>query len=172
MQGMCDLAAPLMVLFDDECMAYSCFSRLMDTMCERFLNSSEMDSYFHKMLCYIGIIDADLYAYMSRLEEQNRFYFCYRWFLLDFKRELAYHDIYAVWETIWSSRRVYTKHLSFFVALAIIISYESIIIENKMDYTDMIRFFNEMAEKHEMSGIVKLARHLVDKLRHLLDDAH
>ena len=32
MQGMCDLVAPMLVIFDDEALTHSCFDRLMDRM--------------------------------------------------------------------------------------------------------------------------------------------
>ena len=40
-QGMCDLAAPLLVLIDDECLVYSCFVKLMQRI--TFQKGNEMD---------------------------------------------------------------------------------------------------------------------------------
>lgn len=49
MQGMCDLAAPLLVIFDDEALSYNCFCRLMDRMIENFPNGTAMDMHFANM---------------------------------------------------------------------------------------------------------------------------
>lgn len=134
-----------------------------------FSNSSEIDRNFVKMLSFIQIIDQEFYDYMSNFDENDRFYFGYRWFLLDFKRELKYEDISSVWETIWSSKYVYTNNFSLFMALALILTYKQIIIENNMNYTDMIKFFNEMAEKHNTTQVVELARNLISKLITILN---
>ena len=72
----------------------------------------------------------------------SQFYFTYRWFLLDFKRELAYADIFSVWETIWSARNFCTENFSLFVALALVHQNRSAIMDNHMDFTDIIQYFN------------------------------
>lgn len=49
MQGMCDLVAPLLVVFDDESLSYSCFCRLMERMIENFPNGNAMDMHLANM---------------------------------------------------------------------------------------------------------------------------
>jgi hypothetical protein len=49
MQGMCDLVAPLLVIFDDEGTTYSCFCRLMERMGSNFPNGGTMDIHFANM---------------------------------------------------------------------------------------------------------------------------
>ena len=93
-----------------------------------------------------------------------------RWFLLDFKREFAYCDIFLVWETIWASRQVTSSHFYLFVALALVENYRDIILDRNMDFTDIIKFFNEMAEKHDGRTILSLARELVHQLQTIIVD--
>lgn len=49
MQGMCDLVAPLLVIFDDESLSYSCFCRLMERMIENFPSGNAMDMHLANM---------------------------------------------------------------------------------------------------------------------------
>jgi hypothetical protein len=142
----------------------------MQKMNVHFESSSQIDKNFSKMLSFIQIMDPELYNYMNSYDEGDRFYFGYRWYLLDFKRELKYDDIFGVWETIWCSSHVYTDNFSLFIALALILTYRQIIVENSMNYTDMIKFFNEMAEKHNVGQVVQLARSLVVKLIDLVEN--
>lgn len=74
--------------------------------------------------------------------DYTHFYFCYRWFLLDFKRELIYSDIFITWEIIWAAKHVASAHFVLFIALALLETYRDIILLNSMDFTDVIKFFN------------------------------
>ena len=56
--------------------------------------------------------------------------------------EFVYDDIFLVWETIAAARRTVSKRFVLFIALAMLKSYRDIILDNRMDFTDIIRFFN------------------------------
>nr|XP_020017646.1 small G protein signaling modulator 2 isoform X3 [Castor canadensis] len=90
-QGMCDLLAPLLVILDNDQLAYSCFSHLMKRMSQNFPNGGAMDTHFANMRSLIQILDSELFELMHQNGDYTHFYFCYRWFLLDFKRERAEH---------------------------------------------------------------------------------
>ncbi|XP_069022685.1 small G protein signaling modulator 2 isoform X4 [Embiotoca jacksoni] len=169
-QGMCDLLAPLMVILDDECLAYSCFTQLMKRMSHNFPNGGAMDTHFANMRSLIQILDSELFELMQQNGDYTHFYFCYRWFLLDFKRELLYEDVFAVWEVIWVAPRISSRHFVLFLALALVTAYRDIIMDNNMDFTDIIKFFNEMAERHDVQHILKIARELVHKVQSLMDN--
>lgn len=64
MQGMCDLLAPLLVIFDDESLSYGCFCRLMERMIENFPNGCAMDMHFANMRSLIQILDSEMYDLM------------------------------------------------------------------------------------------------------------
>ncbi|XP_019114928.2 small G protein signaling modulator 2 isoform X3 [Larimichthys crocea] len=169
-QGMCDLLAPLMVILDDECLAYSCFTQLMKRMSQNFPNGGAMDTHFANMRSLIQILDSELFELMQQNGDYTHFYFCYRWFLLDFKRELLYEDVFAVWEVIWVAPRISSQHFVLFLALALVTVYREIIMDNNMDFTDIIKFFNEMAERHDVQNILKIARELVHKVQSMMDN--
>lgn len=83
-----------------------------------------------------------MYDLMHAHGDYTHFYFCYRWFLLDFKRELVYTDIFLTWEMIWAAKFVASSHFVLFIALALLETYRDIILLNSMDFTDVIKFFN------------------------------
>lgn len=84
--------------------------------------------------------------------------------------ELIYDDVFSVWETIWAAKHVSSAHYVLFIALALVEVYRDIILENNMDFTDIIKFFNEMAERHNTKQILKLARDLVSKVQTLIEN--
>ncbi|KAI5725782.1 hypothetical protein M8J77_020102 [Diaphorina citri] len=171
MQGMCDLVAPILVILDDESLTYSCFCCLMDRMAANFpTTGGVMDNHFANMRSLIQILDAEMFELMQQNGDYTHFYFCYRWFLLDFKRELVYDDVFRVWESIWSARHVSSTHFNLFIALALVELYRDIILANTMDFTDIIKFFNEMAERHDAKAVLSLARDLVLQLQTLIDN--
>ncbi|XP_045382074.1 small G protein signaling modulator 2 isoform X4 [Lemur catta] len=141
-QGMCDLLAPLLVVLDNDQLAYSCFSHLMKRMSQNFPNGGAMDTHFANMRSLIQILDSELFELMHQNGDYTHFYFCYRWFLLDFKRELLYEDVFAVWEVIWAAKHISSEHFVLFIALALVEAYREIIRDNNMDFTDIIKFFN------------------------------
>lgn len=99
---MCDLVAPFLVMFNDEPLSYFCFCELMKRMSANFPYGGAMDNHFANMRSLIQILDPELFELMHSNGDYTHFYFCYRWFLLDFKREFCYNDVFKVWEMIWS----------------------------------------------------------------------
>ncbi|XP_076020175.1 small G protein signaling modulator 1 [Genypterus blacodes] len=169
-QGMCDLLAPLLVILDDEVIAFSCFTELMKRMNQNFPHGGAMDSHFANMRSLIQILDSELFELMQQNGDYTHFYFCYRWFLLDFKREMVYDDVFSVWETIWAAKYTSSDHFVLFIALALVEMYRDIILENNMDFTDIIKFFNEMAERHNVRQVLMMARDLVNKVQTLIEN--
>lgn len=55
-------------------------------------------------LCILGLQfhDPEFYAYL-KLHQANDFLFCYRWLLLEMKREFALDDFLRMFECLWAS---------------------------------------------------------------------
>ncbi|KAI4899320.1 hypothetical protein NFI96_012955 [Prochilodus magdalenae] len=153
-----------------EAMAFSCFTELMKRMNQNFPHGGAMDTHFANMRSLIQILDSELFELMQQNGDYTHFYFCYRWFLLDFKREMVYDDVFSVWETIWAARTISSGHFVLFIALALVELYRDIILENNMDFTDIIKFFNEMAERHDVPKLLEMARDLVSKVQMLIEN--
>ena len=123
-------------------MAYECFKKIMERLEKNFLHSSEMDRQFEEMSFLVQVLDTELHEYMCARGDYTQFYFTYRWFLLEFKREFSYEEIFGVWETLWAAKHTSTQHFHLFIALALVETYRDIIVENQMDFTNIIKFYN------------------------------
>ncbi|KAK0416535.1 hypothetical protein QR680_012547 [Steinernema hermaphroditum] len=169
-QGMCDLAAVLLVIFDNEVLAVECFERLMVRLRPNFPLGSGMDENLNNLRSLVQVMDPELFDLMMSNGDFTHLYFSYRWFLLDFKRELVYEHVYKLWETIWASSLTVSAHFHLFFALALLTSYRNILLENSMDFTDVIKFFNEMAERHDAAELLALAREQLRALQELVNE--
>ncbi|KIH50756.1 hypothetical protein ANCDUO_19162 [Ancylostoma duodenale] len=167
-QGMCDILAPLLVVFEDEALTLECFTKLMDRLRENFPQRSGMDLCLMNLRSLIQVVDPQIFSMLTSTSDFTHLYFSYRWFLLDFKRELSYDCIFRVWETIWAATRTFSPHFPLFFALAMVTNYRDVIIANNMDFTDMIKFFNEMAERHDCVRLLAAARSHVKCLQNLV----
>lgn len=102
-QGMSDLAAPLLVVMDDEAVAFTCFSALMTRCKGHFLpDGKAMSLKFEHLSLLVQKVDPELYKCLLSVEADDMF-FCYRWLVLDLKREFQFDDALRVVEVIWSS---------------------------------------------------------------------
>ncbi|EFO14720.2 hypothetical protein LOAG_13796 [Loa loa] len=167
-QGMCDLAAPLLVILDDEPLVLACFDRLMFRMKKNFPQRTGMDDNLAYMNSLLQVMDPEFFEYIAEKGDATHLSFTYRWFLLDFKREFTYPEVFRVWEVIWAASSLVTTHFHLFFALAMIIAYRHIIIDNRMDFTDVIKFYNEMAERHNVEELLDSARSLLQRLQAII----
>uniref|UniRef100_A0A914HCA6 phosphorylase kinase n=1 Tax=Globodera rostochiensis TaxID=31243 RepID=A0A914HCA6_GLORO len=159
-QGMCDLVAPLLVVFGDEALTLACFERMMRRMRRNFPQSTQnggMEESLKNFRSLVEVMDPELYCQLMRNIDYS-FVVFYRWLLLDFKRELVYGEVFQLWEVIWAAEMSCSRHFELFFGLALLTQYREVLIENEMDFTDVIKFFNEMAEKHNVDDLLNIAR--------------
>ena len=105
-QGMSDLASPLLIVMEDEAVAYWCFCALMQRMKNNFQQQGcAMTENFHYLSIFLRRVDIDLFNHLQEIAADNLF-FCYRMLLLDMKREFPFEEALNVMECIWSSMPV------------------------------------------------------------------
>ncbi|XP_063529314.1 uncharacterized protein LOC134740685 isoform X1 [Cydia strobilella] len=102
-QGMSDLASPLLVTMGDEAHAYICLCALMARLhCNFLLDGETMTLKFAHLTEALQVYDPDFYAYLKS-QQADDLLFCYRWLLLEMKREFAFDDALRMLEVLWAS---------------------------------------------------------------------
>ncbi|XP_026500412.2 ecotropic viral integration site 5 protein homolog [Vanessa tameamea] len=102
-QGMSDLASPLLVTMGDEAHAYICLCALMTRLYPNFLLDGEaMTLKFTHLTESLQVYDPDFYNYLKS-QQADDLLFCYRWLLLEMKREFAFDDALRMLEVLWAS---------------------------------------------------------------------
>ncbi|KAJ8729303.1 hypothetical protein PYW08_000884 [Mythimna loreyi] len=102
-QGMSDLASPLLVTMGDEAHAYICLCALMTRLYPNFLLDGEaMTVKFTHLTESLQVYDPDFYNYLKS-QQADDLLFCYRWLLLEMKREFAFDDALRMLEVLWAS---------------------------------------------------------------------
>ncbi|XP_015610480.1 TBC1 domain family member 25 isoform X2 [Cephus cinctus] len=102
-QGMSDLASPLLVTMRDEAQAYICLCALMRRLKDNFmLDGIAMTKKFAHLAEGLQHYDPDFYAYLKS-HQADDLLFCYRWLLLEMKREFALEDALRMLEVLWAA---------------------------------------------------------------------
>uniref|UniRef100_A0A182WHC4 Rab-GAP TBC domain-containing protein n=1 Tax=Anopheles minimus TaxID=112268 RepID=A0A182WHC4_9DIPT len=102
-QGMSDIASPLLVTMGDEAQAYICFCAVMERLsCNFMLDGIAMTLKFAHLSEALQYYDPDFFAYLKH-HQADDLLFCYRWLLLEMKREFAFDDALRMLEVLWSS---------------------------------------------------------------------
>lgn len=102
-QGMSDLLSPILYVMKKESDAYVCFCGLMKRTHMNFrLDGRAMKLKFRHLQKMLRFYDQELYMYLKD-EEALDLLFCYRWLLLNLKREFPYNEMLNMMEILWAS---------------------------------------------------------------------
>ncbi|KAM4819321.1 TBC1 domain family member 25 isoform 2-T2 [Thomomys bottae] len=102
-QGMSDLASPILAVMDHEGHAFVCFCGIMKRLAANFHpDGRAMATKFAHLKLLLRHADPDFYQYLREAGADDLF-FCYRWLLLELKREFAFDDALRMLEVTWSS---------------------------------------------------------------------
>ncbi|XP_075439777.1 TBC1 domain family member 25 [Ascaphus truei] len=102
-QGMSDIASPILAVMDNEAHAFICFCGIMKRLEGNFRMDGEcMSVKFSHLKLLLRHSDPDFYSYLVSRGADDLF-FCYRWLLLELKREFAFEDALRMLEVTWSS---------------------------------------------------------------------
>lgn len=102
-QGMSDIASPLLVVQKEEAQAYLCFCGLMKRLRSNFMYDGEaITTKLQHLSSLVNFYDPVFHTYMKSHGAEDLF-FCYRWLLLEMKREFPFEDALYMLEVMWST---------------------------------------------------------------------
>lgn len=102
--GMSDLASPLLIIQNDEALAYICFCALMHRIKAKFCQHDQQIVLIQSMRQLFDLLvltDFQLaeFLYSNQLSD---LYFTHRWFLLELKREFSFAQSLFLFEIQWA----------------------------------------------------------------------
>uniref|UniRef100_A0A3Q2Q671 TBC1 domain family, member 25 n=1 Tax=Fundulus heteroclitus TaxID=8078 RepID=A0A3Q2Q671_FUNHE len=102
-QGMSDIASPILAVMDNEAHSFICFCGIMKRLEGNFQPDGQLMSIkFQHLKLLLQYSDPEFYTYLVSRGADDLF-FCYRWLLLELKREFAFDDALRMLEVTWSS---------------------------------------------------------------------
>ncbi|KAF5725840.1 RabGAP/TBC domain-containing protein isoform 2 [Tripterygium wilfordii] len=157
-QGMSDLLSPILFVMGDEPEAFWCFVALMGRLGPNFnRDQNGMHSQLFALSKLVEFLDVPLHNYFKQNDCLN-YFFCFRWVLIQFKREFEYEKTMRLWEVLWTHHL--SEHLHLYVCVAILKRYRNKIMGEQMDFDTLLKFINELSFQIDLDAILKDAEAL------------
>ncbi|KAM0974432.1 hypothetical protein ACFX2C_017613 [Malus domestica] len=157
-QGMSDLLSPILYVMEDESESFWCFVSLMERLGPNFnRDQSGMHSQLFAIMKLVELLDAPLHNHFTQKDCLN-YFFCFRWVLIQFKREFEFDKTMRLWELLWTHYPA--EHLHLYVSVAILKRHRSKIIGEQMDFDTLLKFINELSSHIDLDAVVRDAEAL------------
>ncbi|CAL8100093.1 unnamed protein product [Calicophoron daubneyi] len=142
-QGMNDLLALILYVIQQEEDAFWCFAGLMERLESNFdQNLNAVREQFYQLFDLIDVLDPGFSDFLAS-KNAKEMPFCFRWLLIQFKREFSYSDVLMLWETIWSEHL--TKNFHIFFAAAVLLMQRNLFIERNYDANNILKHVNDLS---------------------------
>ncbi|XP_056639097.1 TBC1 domain family member 15 [Diorhabda sublineata] len=175
-QGMSDLLSPILMLLDNEVDSFWCFVGFMNKVSRNFdIDQAGMKDQLNNLHTLLAFVNPQLANYLDTHDSGNMF-FCFRWLLVWFKRELSLEDVMRFWEVLWTGYPCENFHL--LVGVAILETEAQNIFQNNYGFTEILKHINDLNGNLDMAtmlnkaeGIyyqIKESDHLTDNIRIIL----
>ncbi|CAL0325651.1 unnamed protein product [Lupinus luteus] len=157
-QGMSDLLSPILFVMDDESDAFWCFVALMERLGPNFnRDQNGMHSQLFALSKLVELLDSPLHNYFKQRDCLN-YFFCFRWILIQFKREFEYEKTMRLWEVLWTHYP--SEHLHLYVCVAVLKRYRRKIMGEEMDFDTLLKFINELSGHIDLDATLRDAEAL------------
>ncbi|EDW11219.1 TBC1 domain family member 15 [Drosophila mojavensis] len=162
-QGMSDLLAPILEIQVNEVDAFWCFVGFMNMVFTNFdIDQAGMKTQFAQLRRLLEVANAPLFNYMCSHESDNM-YFCFRWLLVWYKRELDNEDVLKLWECLWTRLPCPNFHLLF--SVAILDQETNVIIDRKYEFTEILKHVNELTGTIDLKRTLETAEAIYLQLK-------
>ncbi|CAB3410925.1 unnamed protein product [Caenorhabditis bovis] len=142
-QGMSDFASPLLFVMKDEVDTFWCFVGLMELTQRNFeKDQAYIKLQMNQLRDLMLIVNPRLANYLEN-HQSDDMYFCFRWVLVWFKRELSFLDSCKLWEVIWTGQPC--PRFLLLICVAILDSQTNYIIDNKFGLTEILKHVNDLS---------------------------
>jgi hypothetical protein len=149
-QGMSDLLSPLYAVFQDDALAFWCFTRFMQRMSRNFVRSQAgMRAQLNTLDQLVQVLDPKLYVHLQKLDSTN-FFFFFRMLLVWYKREFEWPDVLRLWESLWTD--YYSSQFHLFIAIAILEKHRDVIIEHLKGFDEVLKYINELSNTIDLQS--------------------
>ncbi|TDG44507.1 hypothetical protein AWZ03_009085 [Drosophila navojoa] len=162
-QGMSDLLAPILEIQVNEVDAFWCFVGFMNMVFSNFdIDQAGMKTQFAQLRRLLEVANAPLFNYMCSHDSDNM-YFCFRWLLVWYKRELGNEDVLKLWECLWTRLPCPNFHLLF--SVAILDQETNVIIDRKYEFTEILKHVNELTGTIDLKRTLETAEAIYLQLK-------
>lgn len=160
-QGMSDLLSPLYAVFQDDALAFWCFTRFMARMSRNFVRSQAgMRAQLTTLDQLVQLLDPDLYVHLQKLHSTD-FFFFFRYLLVWFKREFEWSDVLRLWESLWTD--YYSSQFHLFIALAILEKHRDVIMGHLQGFDEVLKYINDLSGTIELQSTLIRAEKLFQR---------
>ncbi|XP_068168679.1 TBC1 domain family member 15 [Antennarius striatus] len=162
-QGMSDLLSPILYVMENEVDAFWCFVSFMDQMHHNFEEQMQgMKTQLIQLSTLLRLLDSVFWNYLES-QDSGYLYFCFRWLLIRFKRELSFQDVLRLWEVMWTDLPCQNLHL--LICCAILDSEKQKIMEENYGFNEILKHINELSMKLDVEEILQKAEGICEQLK-------
>uniref|UniRef100_A0A1A7X1Y0 TBC1 domain family member 15 n=1 Tax=Iconisemion striatum TaxID=60296 RepID=A0A1A7X1Y0_9TELE len=169
-QGMSDLLSPILYVMENEVDAFWCFVSFMDQMHQNFEEQMQgMKTQLIQLSTLLRLLDLTFWNYLES-QESGYLYFCFRWLLIRFKRELSFQDVLRLWEVMWTG--LPCQNFQLLICCSILDSEKQKIMEENFGFNEILKHINELSMKLNIEEILQKAEGLFLQIRSCKDLPH
>uniref|UniRef100_A0A665VL23 TBC1 domain family member 15 n=1 Tax=Echeneis naucrates TaxID=173247 RepID=A0A665VL23_ECHNA len=162
-QGMSDLLSPILFVMENEVDAFWCFVSFMDQMHQNFEEPMQgVKTQLIQLSTLLRLLDLAFWNYLES-QDSGYLYFCFRWLLIRFKRELSFQDVLRLWEVMWTGLPCQNFHL--LICCAILDSEKQKIMEENYGFNEILKHINELSMKLDVEEILQKAEGICLQVR-------